>query len=63
MAKTAAQRQAAYRAQRPFAGSTGNGERRLSIWIDTSTELAITRLARRYAVTKRRVFETVSVTQ
>jgi hypothetical protein len=57
MAKTAAQRQAAYRAQRPFAGSTGNGERRLSIWIDTSTELAITRLARRYAVTKRQIIE------
>ena len=53
MAKTAAQRQAAYRARRNHAGHDGSGERSLSVWISTSTWLAIARLARRYAVTKR----------
>ena len=57
MAKTAAQRQAAYRARRSHAGLDGNGERHLSVWIDTSTWLALARLARRYAVTKRSMIE------
>lgn len=57
MAKTAAQRQAAYRARRLHAGQDGNGERRLSVWIDTGTWLALTRLARRYAVTQRTMIE------
>ena len=57
MAKTAAQRQAAYRANRPFAGKEGNGERRLNLWIDTSASLALGRLARRYGVTKREMLE------
>ena len=39
MAKTAAQRQAAYRTRRPHAGNDGNGERRLSVWIDTGASL------------------------
>ena len=33
MAKTAAQRQAAYRARSHHAGHDGNGERRLSVWV------------------------------
>lgn len=57
MAKTAAQRQAAYRARRLHAGQDGNGERRLSVWVDTSTWLALARLARRYAVTQRTIVE------
>jgi hypothetical protein len=57
MAKTAAQRQAAYRARRNHAGHDGSGERSLSVWISTSTWLAIARLARRYAVTKRVLIE------
>ena len=57
MAKTAAQRQSAYRARRAHAGPDGNGERHLSVWIDTSTWLALARLARRYAVTKRSMIE------
>lgn len=57
MAKTAAQRQAQYRANRKFAGDDGNGERRLSLWVNTSTDLAIARLARRYCVTKREIIE------
>jgi hypothetical protein len=57
MAKTVAQRQAAYRARRPHAGNDNNGERRLSVWIDTRASLALTRLARRYAVTQRALIE------
>jgi hypothetical protein len=57
MAKTAAQRQAAYRARRPHAGEDGNGERRLNLWVSTRTDLAIERLARRYCVTKREIVE------
>mgnify|MGYP001007208342 FL=1 len=57
MAKTAAQRQAAYRTRRPHAGDDGNGERRLNLWISTRTALAIDRLARRYCVTKRELIE------
>ncbi|SAL07556.1 hypothetical protein AWB78_08631 [Caballeronia calidae] len=53
MAKTTAQRQAAYRARRAYAGPDGNGERRVTTWLDTSTWLALDRLARRYAVTQR----------
>ena len=57
MAKTPAQRQAAYRARRPYAGKKGNGERRLNLWIDTSSSLALDRLVRRYGVTKREFLE------
>jgi hypothetical protein len=57
MAKTAAQRQAAYRARRPHAGDAGNGERRLSVWIDTRASLALARLARCYAVTQQALIE------
>lgn len=57
MAKTAAQRQAAYRAKRAFAGNDGNGERRLNVWLSTESALALERLAKRYAVTKREMLE------
>lgn len=57
MAKTAAQRQAAYRARRAHAGPDGNGEHRVTTWLDTSTWLALDRLARRYAVTRRAMIE------
>jgi hypothetical protein len=63
MTKTAAQRQAAYRARRAHAGPDGNGERHLSVWIDTSTWLALARLARRYAVTKRSMIERLVLAQ
>lgn len=55
MAKSAAQRQAEYRARRPTAGD--NGERRLSLWICTGAALALDRLARRYRVTKQEMIE------
>lgn len=57
MAKTAAQRQAAYRARRAHAGQDSNGERRLNGWINTSTWLALARLMRRYGVTQRAMIE------
>ena len=57
IAKTAAQRQAAYRARRSSAGREGNGERRLSMWVETGTALALARLARRAGVTQRAMLE------
>lgn len=57
MTKTAAQRQADYRARRPLQGKDGNGEQRLNTWIDTRAHLALTRLAARYCVTKRELLE------
>jgi hypothetical protein len=48
MAKTAAQRQAAYRARRPHAGNDG---------------LALARLARRYAVTQRALIERLVIAE
>ena len=63
MAKTVAQRQAAYRARRPQAGDDGNGERRLNLWISTRADLAIERLARRYCVTKQQMIERLAVAE
>lgn len=54
MALTTAQRQAAYRARRATAGESGNGDRRLDMWMSTEADLALARLARRYAMTKRK---------
>lgn len=61
MPKTVAERQAAYRARRAEAGADGNGERRLNLWISTSADLAIERLARRYCVTKQQMIERLAV--
>ena len=55
MAKTVAERQAAYRKGRAEAGE--NGERRLNTWVSTSSFLALDRLAKRYGVTKREMVE------
>jgi hypothetical protein len=57
MAKTAAERQAAYRANRNRAGPNGNGERRLNTWVSTEAHLALERIARRYGVTQREMLE------
>ena len=59
MSKTAAERQAAYRARRPFAGADNNGERRINTWVNTGTYLALERLARRDGVTKREMLERI----
>ena len=61
MAQTAAQRQATYRGRRATSGKDGNGDRRLDIWVSTEADLALTRLARRYSVTKRQMLERLIV--
>lgn len=63
MAKTAAERQRAYRASRQFAGEDGNGERRLNTWMSTRATLALDRLAARYGVTKRELLERLIVAE
>jgi hypothetical protein len=61
MAKTAAERQKAYRTQRQFAGEDGNGERRVSAYVSTRAALALNRLAKSYGVTKREMLERLVV--
>ncbi|MFP3248153.1 MAG: hypothetical protein RXR20_26945 [Paraburkholderia sp.] len=61
MAQTTAQRQAAWRARRATAGKKGNGERRLDMWVSTEVDLALVRLAHRYALTKRQMLERLIV--
>jgi hypothetical protein len=63
MAKTAAERQRAYRASRPFAGEDRNGERRLNTWVSTRAALALDRLAARYGVTKRELLERLVIAE
>jgi hypothetical protein len=53
MAKTAAQRQAEYRKRR----DDGDGEYRVNSWISSKAFFALSRLARRYGVTKREMLE------
>lgn len=63
MAKTPAERQKEYRAQRPFAGEDGNGERRINTWVSTRAALALDRLAKHYGVTKREMLEKLIVAE
>ena len=53
MAKSAAERQAAYRSRR----DDGEGERRIDTRVSVSTHLALDRLAQRYRVTRRQMIE------
>ena len=55
MAKTVAERQRDYRARRGEAGE--NGERRLNLWVPTSTAMTLQRLATLRCVTKRQILE------
>lgn len=57
MTDTTAQRQARYMANRPMAGTEGNGEHRLNMWIDSRAYYELGRLARRYGVTRREMIE------
>ena len=50
-ARTAAERQAAYRKSRLMAGE--NGERRINTGVTAGASLALARLAQRYGVTQR----------
>jgi uncharacterized protein YhjY with autotransporter beta-barrel domain len=53
MAKTTAERQAAYRERQDSGGVDGNGQRRVSMWLSTEAALALRRLSSRYGVTQR----------
>jgi len=55
MARSPAQRQAAFRQRRPEAGD--NGDRRMDTWVTTGTVLALARLTRRQGVTQRAMLE------
>jgi hypothetical protein len=55
MAKTAAERQRDYRANRPFASE--NGEHRLDLWVTTSTNASLKRLAKHNGITQRAMLE------
>ncbi len=55
--KTAAERQAAYRANRSTAGENGDGERRITAWVATSAYLALARLSRHHGETNRQTLE------
>lgn len=57
MAKSAEERQKAYRDKRPSAGIDGNGERRINTWVKTGASLGLARLAKRYGVTQREILE------
>lgn len=57
MAKTAAERQAAYRDRRATAGD--NGERRINTWVDAGVALALDRLAEHHKLSKRETLERV----
>lgn len=63
MAKTTAERQAAYRARQPDGGKDGNGQRRVSLWLSTGCALALVRLARRYGATQRELIERMVVAE
>lgn len=63
MAKTPAERQKEYRANRQFAGEDGNGERRINAWVSTRAALALDRLAIRYGVTKREMLERLIISE
>ena len=63
MAKSPAERQAAYRARQASEGADGNGQRRVSMWLSTGAALALERLARRYGVTQRQYVENMLVAE
>ena len=62
MGKTAAERQAAYRAKRPFAGEGENGQRRLNTWVNTGASLALARLSKHNGLTRREMLERLITT-
>ena len=63
MAKTTAERQKEYRANRQFAGEEGNGERRIAAYVSTRAFLALNRLSNRYGITKRELLEKLLIAE
>lgn len=57
MAKTAAERQAGYRASSSFSGKDGEGQRRINVWLSTGPALAMKRISRRYGITQQALIE------
>lgn len=55
MPLTNAEKQARYRANRPFASE--NGERRITSWVTTSASLSLERLAKHWGISQREVLE------
>lgn len=63
MAKSNAERQAAYRANRRFCGPEGNGERQINTFVSTRAAFALERLARHYCVTKKELLERLLISE
>jgi hypothetical protein len=57
MVKSAAERQASYRASRAFRGKDGEGQRRVNVWLSTGSVLALKRIARCRIVTQQTLIE------
>jgi hypothetical protein len=57
MAKTAAERQAGYRASRAYSGKDGEGQRRVNVWLSTGSALTLKRISRRYGITQQVLIE------
>ena len=55
MPLTNSEKQARYRANRPFASE--NGERRISSWVTSSASFSLDRLARHWGMSQRGVLE------
>ncbi len=57
MALTNAEKQARYRAARPFASE--NGERRIASWVKSGASFSLERLARHFDLSQREVLENI----
>jgi hypothetical protein len=60
MAKSGAERQAAYRRRRRREGDGGSSQR-LNLWVSFTTHFALMRLAKRYGVTMQEMMERLIV--
>ena len=56
MALTNAEKQARYRAARPYA-KNGEGERRIATWVTSQAAFSLERLARHFGISQRQVLE------
>ena len=58
MPLTNAEKQARYRAARPYADN-GEGERRIASWVTSHTSFSLERLARHFGISQREVLENI----